>query len=79
MTEQQRVEMAKAQAWINEGKPCFKIYGFRWKGASPFPITTEEATTLFQSGLYTFGMNYNELRWTDEGLMFCQYSEADML
>lgn len=78
MNQNNNKDMQAVRQWIEEGKPCFKIYGFQWKGANARPISQEEATALLDSGNYSFGMGYYELRWTDEGLRFCEYSESDM-
>ena len=73
------IEMQKAREWIAAGKPCWQCFGFIWKGATPRRISSDKAMELLNSGYYTFGMNYNELRWTEDGLVFFEFSEADML
>lgn len=42
--------------WIEKGKPCYSIYGFRYKGASPRPITSEEAKKLIK--IHDFGKGF---------------------
>lgn len=72
-------DIQAVREWIEAGKPCWQCFGFIWKGATPRRISSDKAMELLNSGYYTFGMNYNELRWTEDGLVFFEFSEADML
>lgn len=72
-----KVELKKL---IEQGLPCFRRYGFGWKGASSFPITKEEALRLLPN--YSPGMGFYELREESMNgepcLTFVEYSESDM-
>ena len=67
----------EAKQWIEAGRPCLYRYGFRFKGAVAHPITKEKALELLPH--YHFGIGFYELRLENEGLVFNEYSEADML
>lgn len=66
--------------WIGKGRPCYSIHGYRFKGAGPHPITTEEAAKLIKK--HYLGKGYNSLSWSIEdgkvALVFESYSEGDM-
>ena len=67
--------------WIEKGRPCYGIHGFRFRGASARPITTEKARELIKK--HSFGKGFSSLGWSVEdgrvALVFESYSESDML
>lgn len=66
---------------IENGMPCYKRFGFRWKGAGNRSITKEEA--LDKLPHFSPGIGYYELCEEEingvQSLVFVEYSEADML
>lgn len=66
--------------WIGKGRPCYAIYGFRFKGAKAYPIDQETASELID--IHSFGKGYHSLSWNIEdgklALVFESYSEGDM-
>lgn len=66
--------------WIRKGKPCYRINGFRFKGAKASPITSDEALKLIK--VHSLGMGFRSLGWRVEdgraALVFESYSESDM-
>lgn len=82
MTQNQPKTKEAARVWVEAGKPCTYQYGFSFKGARQRPITTDDARNRLDSGSWSFGMGFYELRWTqNEGqdvLCFNEYSVSDM-
>lgn len=66
--------------WIAKGRPCYSIYGYRYKGAKAGPMSNEEAMKLI--GAHSFGIGYSSLSWAVEdgqvALVFEHYSEGDL-
>jgi len=66
--------------WIGKGKPCYRISGFRYKGAKAKRITNVEALNLIK--VHHFGTGFRSLDWNVEdgrvALVFESYSESDM-
>ena len=67
--------------WIEVDRPCTMIYGFSYKGASPYPISKEEALRRIKA--HSFGKGYYSMEWTvfngRPTLQFSEYSASDML
>lgn len=66
--------------WIEKGRPCYHISGFRFRGAKPGRISTEKALEMIKS--HSFGMGFSSMSWAVEdgsvALVFESYSELDM-
>lgn len=66
---------------IEAGIPCYRQFGFSWKGAIPHKISKETALELLPK--YSPGMGFWELseRVIDgyPSLVFTEYSASDML
>ena len=67
--------------WIEVGRPCTLIHGFRYKGASAHLINQSEALKRIKT--HSFGVGYYSMEWTVFNgmavLQFAEYSESDML
>ena len=67
--------------WIEAGRPCTLIHGFRYKGASAHLINQDEALKRIKT--HSFGVGYYSMEWTVFNgmavLQFAEYSESDML
>ena len=67
--------------WIEAGRPCTLIHGFRYKGASAHLINQSEALKRIKT--HSFGVGYYSMEWTVFNgmavLQFAEYSESDML
>jgi len=74
-------DKAEVKANIENGTPCYRQFGFSWKGAFPRKITKEQALELLPN--YSPGMGFYELSERVisgyPSLVFTEYSEADML
>lgn len=72
---------AEVVAAINSGVPCYKRFGWRWKGAQARPISKETALTLVPD--YSPGIGFYELDTETingkDSIVFNEYSAADML
>lgn len=66
--------------WIEAGRPCTLIHGFRYKGASAHLINQSEALKRIKT--HSFGVGYYSMEWTVFNgmavLQFAEYSEGDM-
>ena len=66
--------------WIEKGRPCYHISGFRYRGAKPGRISTEKALEMIK--IHSFGMGFSSMSWAVEdgsvALVFESYSELDM-
>lgn len=65
---------------IENGIPCYRQFGFSWKGAMPRLITKETALELLPK--YSPGKGFWELSERvingERSLVFTEYSESDM-
>lgn len=66
---------------IENGFPCYRQFGFSWKGAMPYKISKETALELLPK--YSPGMGYWELServiYGYPSLVFTEYSASDMV
>ena len=66
--------------WIDNGRPCYSIHGYRFKGAKPVPVSNDKAREMIK--IHSFGKGFNSLDWAVEDgkvvLLFAIYSECDM-
>ena len=68
---------------IENGMPCYKRYGFAWKGARARLITKEEALRLLPNynpgiGFYELCLENNSQVGGKESIVFNEYSANDM-